>query len=132
MTRFPAIQKMIDWFKKLPLKRKVLAIVLVTLLILISPWLYRHASWLYNSKVCAMNGGVLTRVGMARTPFCTYPYPDGGKTCHSSEECIGGCVIYEPPIRGQPTPSAGVCRYDNNPFVCEAPIEDPDFFVCPD
>jgi hypothetical protein len=25
-----------------------------------------------------------------------------------------------------------VCRYDNNPFICEAPIEDPDFFVCPE
>jgi len=133
--RFSIIQKTTNWFKSLSVSRKILLIAFIALLLFCSPWLYGGAMRLYESyerQVCSANGGEWSREGWARRPFCTYPYPDGGKPCHSSEQCIGGCVIYEAPIRGQPTPSTGVCRYDNNPFVCKAPIEDPGFFVCPE
>jgi hypothetical protein len=125
------LQKTIDWLRKLSVTRKILLIALIVLLIFSTPLLYRHLSWLYNSKICAMSGGALTRGGMGGTLLCVHPYFDGGKSCDSSKDCIGGCVLYDPPVSGQPTPSMGVCRYNDNPFVCEAGIEDPDFFVCP-
>jgi hypothetical protein len=113
-------------------KRKLLAIVLIALFILISPWLYHRVMGLYNAKVCTMNDGEWVRGGMAETQFCLYSYEDGGKSCSSSEECMGACVIYESPIQGQPTPSIGVCKDNNNPFECFAIIEYPEMFGCAD
>lgn len=130
--RFSITQRLIDWFKKLSKSRKTLLIAFMTLLIFGSPWLYQRATMLYNHKVCTMNGGKWTRVGIAQTPFCLYTYPDWGKACHSSEECMGGCVIYESPIQDQPTPSVGVCKGTNDPFGCYAPIEHPETFGCSD
>ena len=130
--RFPAIQKMIDWFKKLSVKRKILAVALAALFILISPLLYQRVVSFYNSKVCAMNGGEWIPIGSAQTPACIYIYPDGGKPCYSSEECMGGCVIYDPPIQGHPTPSVGICKDTSDPFGCYAPIERPERYWCVD
>ena len=80
-----------------------------------------------------MNGGEWLQRGIAgQAEFCRVSFPDGGKSCNSSEECKGGCVIYTPPAFGEPTPSVGVCSYDNDPFVCHASINYPEFYACPD
>ena len=129
---FPIIQRLIDWFKKLSIPRKIVMIALIALLILCSPLLYNRVTWLYNSKVCSMNGGEWIPVGLAQEPACIYTYPDAGKACHSSEECMGACVIYDPPIQGQPMPSVGVCKTTNDPFGCYAPIEHPEIYACSD
>ena len=131
IMRFSIFQKTTNWFRNLSIHRKIVLIALIVLFILSAPGLSWRTSWFFKSKVCAMNGGTLTRAGMAGKPVCVHPYPDGGKPCSSSEECIGGCVIYEPPVPGQPTPSVGVCRYSTPSFGCDAPIEDPDSFACP-
>ena len=131
IMRHSILQKTINWFMKISLLRKVVLIALMGLVVLITPSLYQRASWLIRSKVCDMNGGELSRAGMAGRPVCIRSYPDGGKPCTSSKECLGGCVIYEPPIQAQPTPSVGVCRYSSPSFGCDAPIENPDFFACP-
>lgn len=88
--------------------------------------------WLYPRTSCAISGGEWEPVGLAQEPACIYTYPDAGKACHSSEECMGACVIYDSPIQGQPTPSEGVCKTTNNPFVCYAPIENPETYGCSD
>ena len=132
MMGLSIIPKMTNWFKNLSKLHKTLLIAIMALLIFCSPWLYQRVLSLYNGKLCAMNGGKWTRVGMAETPFCIYTYPDGGTPCYSSEECTGGCAVYNPPIQGQPTPSVGICRFNNNPFACEAPIEHPETYACSD
>jgi hypothetical protein len=56
-------------------------------------------------------------------------YPDGGKSCHDSNECVNDCVIYEH-IQEQPMPIVGVCRENNDPFErCFATIEHPEIFL---
>ena len=102
IMRFSIFQKTTNWFRNLSIHRKIVLIALIVLFILSAPGLSWRTSWFFKSKVCAMNGGTLARAGMAGKPVCVHPYPDGGKPCSSSEECIGGCVIYEPPILGQP------------------------------
>ena len=129
--RLSILQIATNRFRNFSTPRKIIFIALIVLFILSVPALSWRASWFFKSKVCAMDGGTLTRAGMEGKPICVHPYPDGRKPCSSSEECIGGCVIYEPPVRGQPTPSVGVCRYGSPDYGCDAPIEDPDFFVCP-
>ena len=101
----------------------------LALLILSSPILYNRVAWLYNSKVCFMNGGAWIRIGLAQEPACIITYLDAGKVCQSSEECMGKCVIYDPPIQGQPI-SGGVCKGTNSPFGCYAVIERPEFYAC--
>ena len=129
---FPAAHRLTDWFRKLPLQGKILLIGFVALLIFCLPWFYDQMVWLYKRNVCIRNGGEWTAGGMAARPFCLYTYPDRGKPCNSSEQCIGPCVVYEVPIQGQPTPSIGVCKDNNDPFECYATIEHPDIFGCAD
>ena len=131
IMRLSVLQKTINWFMNISLSRKVALIAFIGLLFLITPSLYQRASWFIRSKVCDMNGGELSRAGIEGKLVCIRPYSDGGKPCSSSEECEGGCVIYEPPIPGQPTPSVGVCRFSQPEFGCDAPIENPEFFACP-
>jgi len=130
--RFPIIQKLIDWFKRFSSQRKILMIAILALLIFCSPWLYHRLTLLYNSKVCSRSGGEWIPVGLAQEWACIYTYPDGGKPCDSSEECAGGCYIYEFPTEGQQMPNVGVCRYNSNPFECFAPIERPETYACSD
>jgi len=93
---------------------------------------YPRVVLLYQSSVCAKDGGEWTMGGIAENQYCVYSFDDGGKSCHNSEECMGGCVIYDPPVFGQPLPTVGVCRYNSDPFVCHAPISYPDFYGCAD
>jgi hypothetical protein len=131
MIRFSMIQWLSNWFRKLSLQGRILMIALIALLILLSPRLYRGAVDLYGRARCSISGGEWAIGGMAQSPFCLYTFPDGGKVCHSSEECMGGCVLYEIDL-GQPPPSVGVCRINNDPFVCHAVIEYPHLFYCAD
>ena len=119
-------QKPTEWFKNLSKSRKTLFVVFVVLCIFSSPWVYRHVLLLYDGTVCTINGGnwMIGGPGGVRR-YCLYSYPDGGTPCHSSEECIGSCVIYEDGW-GQSTPMAGVCQEDSNPYgSCFVIIESP-------
>lgn len=113
-----------NWFKSLSMPQMVLALLFALLVI--------FAIWIYPRTSCALSGGEWIPVGLAQEPACIHTYPDAGKACLSSEECTGACVIYDPPSQGQPTPSVGVCKTTNNPFVCYAPIEHPEIYGCSD
>jgi hypothetical protein len=129
--RFPAAHRFSDWFQRLSVQRKLLLLGLIVLFLLLSPGLYQRAAWLYGRTTCSLSGGTWTRGGIAGTLFCVHTYPDAGKPCQSSDECMGGCVLYEV-IWGQPPPGEGVCKTNNDPFECFAPIEYPEFYGCAD
>jgi hypothetical protein len=131
VIRFSIIQRLSDRFKELSLQRKILMIALIALLILFSPRLYQGLAGLYRSARCVISGGKWTVGGLAEIPFCLRTFLDAGKPCKSSDECMGGCVLYEV-IVGQPTPSVGACRINNDPFVCHALIEYPHLYGCAD
>ena len=121
---FPVIQRLIDWFKKFSVPRIILALFFILLVICVV--------WLYPRTSCTISGGDWEPIGLAQRPACIYTYPDAGKACQSSEECIGACVIYDLPAQGQPMPSAGVCKATNDPFGCYALIEHPEIYACSD
>jgi hypothetical protein len=131
MIRFSMIQWLSNWFKNVSLRRKILTITFVALLILLSPWLYQRVVDLYGRASCSFSGGRWAVGGMAQSPFCLRTFPDAGKPCKSSDECMGGCVLSEGNV-GQPPPSEWVCRIDNDPFQCTTIIEYPDLIVCHD
>ena len=131
MIGFSIIQRLSDWFKGLPLRSKFLMVVFLVLLILFSPSLYHRVTWLYHSRACSISGGEWAVRGMAENAFCLRTYQDAGKPCQSSEECMGGCVLYEVSV-GQPPPSEGVCKINNDAFECFAVIEYPHLYGCAD
>jgi len=101
--------------------------VTLALIVVLSIYVARS----YPRISCPIDGGDWMLVGMAQSPACIYPFSDGGESCRSSDECEGGCLIYDLPSAGQPMPEVGVCRYDTNGFGCYAIIED-GYFVCAD
>ena len=121
--RFPIIQRLIDWFRKLSVPPIILALLFI-LLVMCAVWLYPRTS-------CAISGGEWAVSGLANNAFCLRTYPDAGKPCRRSDECMGGCVLYEV-IVGQPTPSVGVCKINNDAFECFAVIEYPHLYTCAD
>ena len=129
--RLSAIRRSLDWFKSLPVQRKFVTIGLLVLLLLLSPWLYRGLDELYGRASCSRSGGKWATGGIAQSHFCLRTYPDAGKSCRSSDECMGGCVLYEV-IWGQPAPSVGVCKNNNDPFECFAVLEYPQYYGCAD
>jgi hypothetical protein len=131
MRRFSVTQKLSDWFKKLSLQRKIVMITLIALLILLSPWLYHRVVDLYGRASCSLSGGRWTTGGILLSQYCVHTFPDAGKPCKSSDECMGGCVLYRGNV-GQPPPSGWACRIDNDPFLCTSVIEYPDLIVCPE
>ena len=115
-----------NWFRKPSWQRIVLALMLVGLLVF-------TASWLYPRIACALDGGSWVRDGiLEQAQYCLRTYVDGGNPCRASQECSGGCFVTTPTRLGQPTPEIGVCKLDNSPFGCFAPIEHSEWYHCTD
>jgi len=108
-------------------KSRIALTMSLVLIVVLSIYVVRS----YPRISCPVDGGNWTLVGMAQVPACVYLFPDGGKPCHSSDECEGGCINYDIPPAGQPIPSVGVYRYDTNGFGCFAIIED-GYYICTD
>lgn len=126
-----ALQKTMNWFKQLPFWRRIVIVALIVLFLAILPGLHERATWLYGEANCARTGGTWEMRGIAHNQLCIRTYPDAGKACRSSDECMGGCVLYED-IWGEPAPAVGVCKSNNDPFECYAVIEYPEFYHCAD
>ncbi len=74
-----------------------------------------------NAEACAKTGGEVRPVCMRGMPMCVVPFPDAGKTCSDSAECMGTC-------RGdgsaQPEkPATGICSRDTDPCGCFQMVE---------
>lgn len=76
--------------------------------------------WLYPRASCAAIGGKWVRDGgFGQAQYCLQSYPDAGKACQSSDDCMGACIV-ETNSSGvaSPLPTAGVCASDNRAFGC--------------
>ncbi|MCH8067263.1 MAG: hypothetical protein IIC69_01650 [Nanoarchaeota archaeon] len=90
-------------------------ILAVFLLLVILIWL-----WLYPTQFsCKITGGEWGSGGLAGKFRCVYTYPDADKSCNSSSECIGKCIVTE-------YGGSGKCKATSSPFGCYAIIEDID------
>jgi len=69
-----------------------------------------------KEEICMREGGEWKKAGLTGIYRCIHKYPDGGKPCTSSNECIGLCIVTGPNI-------PGFCKYDDSPFGCYATIE---------
>lgn len=67
---------------------------------------------------CEAQRGKWSREGLAQSYMCVFEYSDGGKSCVSSDECQGGCIITS---YDQKT---GTCDVSSSPFGCYVTIED--------
>jgi hypothetical protein len=76
--------------------------------------------WLYPRASCAMIGGRWVRDGMfGQAQYCFHSYPDAGKACHSSDDCMGRCLVdIDSSNATGAMPTAGVCAPDNRGYGC--------------
>ncbi len=90
--------------------------------------------WLYPRISCVASGGEWVRDGIfGQAQYCLRSYPDAGKVCQSSKECMGACVLVNYSPSATAVPTAGVCQSDNRPFGCYDYLEYPKVFsVCSD
>lgn len=69
---------------------------------------------------CKKTGGEWTiRAGYpdkSELYFCLYKNVDGGKSCKSSDECEGACIVHQIGEEGE-------CTVDNSIYGCYATIE---------
>jgi hypothetical protein len=70
---------------------------------------------------CEAVGGRIEKVGRLGTEQCIQTYPDAGKTCSDSEDCLGECRIRDDLMDVKPgKPVEGVCQAEDTPFGCHA------------
>jgi hypothetical protein len=79
---------------------------------------------------CAVSGGGWVMGGIGQAQYCLYEYPDAEQICKSSDECLGGCVVYDWPT-DEPA-EYGSCKPTTSPFGCYGSIEYPESFACTD
>lgn len=66
---------------------------------------------------CNASGGKWESVGKLQNKSCIYYYSDAGKSCTSSDDCLGDCITTE--VDG----SNPHCAEDSNKFGCKASVE---------
>jgi hypothetical protein len=73
---------------------------------------------------CEEAGGTVERAGRAGWERCVQTYPDAGKACTGSADCLGECRlpdVAETPAPG--TPAEGICQATDAPFGCYTRVE---------
>lgn len=79
----------------------------------------RQITWLVNpekTRCEAVKGSVWKPQGKAQIPACIRLYSDAGKTCTTSTQCQGDCIVTRP---NQPA----TCASSSSSFGCGATIE---------
>jgi hypothetical protein len=85
--------------------------------------LQRHICKIDNEQQCKQANGSWTPQGKLQQSTCIFTYPDAGKSCTSSDECVGGCLV------NQPTDETGICKEDTSIFGCYTFIDGPGICV---
>ena len=74
---------------------------------------------------CEAAGGTVQQAGRLGWERCIQPFPDAGKACSGSEDCLGECRLADFGDTPEPgTPAEGVCQADDAPFGCHTVVED--------
>ncbi len=79
-----------------------------------------------DERACAAYGGDWIQQGLIGDMMCVFTYPDGGKQCTSSDECIGGCFVQEEgfDMEGMDM-MKGHCKHTDSPFGCHTKLNGP-------
>jgi len=76
-----------------------------------------------TKELCDKKGGTwYEEVGYYK--YCVVPYPDGGKPCKGSKDCIGHCIWLSDKMTsdGKPMPNVvGACQYNDATDDCGRP-----------
>jgi hypothetical protein len=103
-------------------------VIVIGLSILALVTLLAVTYWAYPRVTCLVNGGSWVRGGiLGQATYCHFTYSDGGKSCQSSDECLGGCVVSD---LVSEVPEKGTCKRTSNPFGCYGFIENPELVIC--
>lgn len=70
-----------------------------------------------KEKCESTQGNLWQPQGMAQIPACISTYSDGGKSCTSSSQCQGECIVTN-------SEKPAVCAQTSSKFGCRATIED--------
>ena len=98
------------------MKKALYTIIIIVLIIGIALVVARKHYYLG----CYVSGGEWKKVGIAGTKQCIYTYSDAGKSCLSSDECKGDCIL----VDFLSDDGAAVCEQDSDVFGCYRTIED--------
>lgn len=71
-----------------------------------------------EKQACAKVGGKVQRAGLRGSYHCVQTYPDAGKICSDSSECVGQCRTVSSRAMGKP--GTGTCQNIDVPFGCFA------------
>ena len=71
---------------------------------------------------CDEAGGKVQRAGLLGAYHCVQKYPDAGKTCRDSDECIGQCRAVSHEDVGKQNVT-GTCQELDIPFGCYGIVE---------
>ena len=77
---------------------------------------------------CEATGGKMNKDGLAQKYICVRTFSDAGKSCNSSIECMGQCIILGHVSIGSSGRTInytgeGQCRGSDSPFGCSTRIE---------
>lgn len=75
-----------------------------------------------DREACESAGGEVRQEGMLGLYRCVKPYSDAGKSCRSSGECEGKCLVVDDAATGED--AVGACQKDDSPFGCYSEVED--------
>lgn len=71
----------------------------------------QNMNWGDGTPACKAKGGYIEEVCASASMKCITRYPDAGKTCANSSECLGGCVQAGTPAKNGDV--KGVCKENN-------------------
>ena len=75
-----------------------------------------------DRKRCEEAGGRVQRAGLRGVYQCVQTYPDAGKVCRDSKDCLGDCRTMDSAAIGRP--GTGTCQEVDVPFGCYALVRD--------
>lgn len=97
-------------------------IVIISLIILVMAIIFCYV-FLYFSRsvaLCGLRGGTIHSASSEAGTECIIKYPDGGRKCTNSLQCLGGCVTDKVSQLGK----EGICKINNSNQGCFTKIEE--------
>lgn len=77
-----------------------------------------------SNKVCLKRGGEWFESEEYNYKYCVVPYPDAGKLCKNSKDCLGHCIwpLDKKTLEGEPLGKGyGICQLNDSTEDCGRP-----------